>query len=75
MESSYNEVDLSIQRLFYWGAYADKYGGTVQVSGIYIRAFVYVVNYSVYRCHVYKVLTCTNINHIQIVNKADERET
>lgn len=25
------EVDLSIQRLFYWGAYADKYGGTVQV--------------------------------------------
>ena len=27
------EVDLSIQRLFYWGAYADKYGGTVQVRG------------------------------------------
>lgn len=26
------EVDLSIQRLFYWGAYCDKYGGTVQVS-------------------------------------------
>lgn len=26
------EVDLAIQRLFYWGAYADKYGGTVQVS-------------------------------------------
>ena len=25
------EVDLSIQRLFYWGAYADKYGGQVQV--------------------------------------------
>ena len=25
------EVDLAIQRLFYWGAYADKYGGTVQV--------------------------------------------
>lgn len=23
---------MSIQRLFYWGAYADKYGGTVQVS-------------------------------------------
>ena len=27
-----NEVDASIQRLFYWGAYADKYGGTVQVK-------------------------------------------
>lgn len=26
------EVDLAVQRLFYWGAYADKYGGTVQVS-------------------------------------------
>ena len=32
MTESLNEVDLSIQRLFYWGAYADKYGGTVQVS-------------------------------------------
>jgi aldehyde dehydrogenase (NAD+) len=28
------EVDLAIQRLFYWGAYADKYGGTVQVCGL-----------------------------------------
>ena len=27
------EVDLAIQRLFYWGAFADKYGGTVQVNG------------------------------------------
>ena len=26
------EVDIAIERLFYWGAYADKYGGTVQVS-------------------------------------------
>ena len=25
------EVDLSINRLFHWGAYADKYGGSVQV--------------------------------------------
>lgn len=33
MKSALNEVDLSIQRLFYWGAYADKYGGTVQVKG------------------------------------------
>merc|ERR1712118_55752 len=24
------EVDLSIQRLFYWASWADKYGGTVQ---------------------------------------------
>ena len=27
-----NEVDIAIRRLFHWGAYADKYGGTVQVS-------------------------------------------
>lgn len=32
LEESLHEVDLSIQRLFYWGAYADKYGGQVQVS-------------------------------------------
>ena len=32
MEEAKNEVDATIQRLFYWGAYADKYGGTVQVS-------------------------------------------
>ena len=31
MESSLEEVDLSIERLFYWSAYADKYGGNVQV--------------------------------------------
>ena len=31
IEECKREVDLSIQRLFYWGAYADKYGGQVQV--------------------------------------------
>lgn len=31
MESCVKEVDLSIQRLFHWAAYADKYGGGVQV--------------------------------------------
>ena len=25
------EVDLTLQRLFHWAAYSDKYGGTVQV--------------------------------------------
>eukprot|EP00057_Strongylocentrotus_purpuratus_P035130 XP_797815.1 PREDICTED: aldehyde dehydrogenase family 16 member A1 [Strongylocentrotus purpuratus] len=35
MKSALNEVDLSIQRLFYWGAYADKYGGTVQETTLY----------------------------------------
>ena len=30
--TAYEEVELTIQRLFHWGAYADKYGGTVQVS-------------------------------------------
>ncbi|CAL1546182.1 unnamed protein product [Lymnaea stagnalis] len=29
------EVDLSIQRLFYWAAYCDKYGGSVQESTFY----------------------------------------
>ena len=32
LEEAKKEVDTTIQRLFYWGAYADKYGGTVQVS-------------------------------------------
>ena len=31
IEECRREVNLSIQRLFYWGAYADKYGGQVQV--------------------------------------------
>jgi len=30
-EAGLCEVDLSIKRLFHWAAYADKYGGTVQV--------------------------------------------
>ncbi|XP_043915174.1 aldehyde dehydrogenase family 16 member A1 [Protopterus annectens] len=29
------EVDMSINRLFYWGAYCDKYGGTVQETLLY----------------------------------------
>jgi hypothetical protein len=32
VEEGEREVDLSIQRLFHWAAYCDKYGGTVQVS-------------------------------------------
>ncbi|XP_078481811.1 aldehyde dehydrogenase family 16 member A1-like [Ciona intestinalis] len=35
LENSFKEVDLSIQRLFYWGAYADKYGGNVQETTLY----------------------------------------
>ena len=31
-EQALQEVDLSIVRLFYWGAYADKFGGNVQVK-------------------------------------------
>ena len=31
-EAGLHEVDLSIKRLFHWAAYADKYGGSVQVS-------------------------------------------
>jgi len=29
------EVDLSIQRLFHWGAFCDKYGGTIQETTLY----------------------------------------
>ena len=32
---AHEEVQLAIQRLFHWGAYADKYGGTVQVILLY----------------------------------------
>lgn len=31
------EVDLAVQRLFHWGAYADKYGGTIQVCKNCVR--------------------------------------
>ena len=39
-----NEVDLSIQRLFHWGAYCDKYGGTVQVSYLRVVRLTYIYN-------------------------------
>jgi len=32
VEISASEVDKSIYRLFYWAAFADKYGGAVQVK-------------------------------------------
>jgi len=28
------EVDAAIERLFHYGAYADKYGGSVQVQAV-----------------------------------------
>lgn len=34
-ENCLEEVDLSIERLFYWAAYCDKYGGTVQVRLVF----------------------------------------
>lgn len=30
-QEALQEVDLSVQRLFYWAAYSDKFGGVVQV--------------------------------------------
>ena len=36
IEDSRREVDLSIERLFHWGAYCDKYGGSVQVMSFKI---------------------------------------
>jgi aldehyde dehydrogenase (NAD+) len=34
-EQAVEEVRLSIERLFYWAAYADKYGGVVQETPLY----------------------------------------
>jgi hypothetical protein len=46
------EVDLAVQRLFYWGAYADKYGGTVQVWQSLLRLCIHNFNLprDVYLC-------------------------
>ncbi|XP_052089947.1 aldehyde dehydrogenase family 16 member A1-like [Mytilus californianus] len=35
MDDCRTEVDLSVQRLFHWGAYCDKYGGSVQETTLY----------------------------------------
>ncbi|TRY72413.1 hypothetical protein TCAL_03960 [Tigriopus californicus] len=35
MADALSEVDKSVQRLFYWASYADKYGGTVQETQLY----------------------------------------
>eukprot|EP00118_Oscarella_pearsei_P025258 m.307845 g.307845 ORF g.307845 m.307845 type:complete len:868 (+) comp42934_c0_seq1:915-3518(+) len=35
MVDAREEVSLAVQRLFHWGAYADKYGGTVQETTLY----------------------------------------
>ena len=35
MEAALEEVDKAIQRLFFYGAYADKYGGSVQETTLY----------------------------------------
>ncbi|XP_074658952.1 aldehyde dehydrogenase family 16 member A1-like [Tubulanus polymorphus] len=35
LESCLEEVDLAVRRLFYYGAYADKYGGTIQETTLY----------------------------------------
>ncbi|KAG8140438.1 hypothetical protein E2320_003145 [Naja naja] len=34
-EKALMEVDISVQRLFYWAAYSDKYGGVVQETTLY----------------------------------------
>ncbi|XP_065188322.1 aldehyde dehydrogenase family 16 member A1-like [Sycon ciliatum] len=35
MQSALKEVDQSIERLYHWGAYADKFGGSVQETTLY----------------------------------------
>ena len=43
LEEGRKEVDASIQRLFHWGAYCDKYGGSVQVKSI-CASNTYILN-------------------------------
>lgn len=33
------EVEVSVSRLFHWAAYADKYGGNVQVGNLFFIVF------------------------------------
>ncbi len=48
------EVDLSIQRLFHWAAYCDKYGGTVQV-----RKLRFLLKLGPHVCiYIYSKVTC-----------------
>ena len=50
IEDSRREVDLSIERLFHWGAYCDKYGGSVQVmsqKSFITRIFLLVATFVV----------------------------
>ncbi|ELT96808.1 hypothetical protein CAPTEDRAFT_177352 [Capitella teleta] len=35
LDEGRHEVDLAVERLFYWGSYADKYGGEVQETTLY----------------------------------------
>uniref|UniRef100_A0A4W3IE37 Aldehyde dehydrogenase domain-containing protein n=1 Tax=Callorhinchus milii TaxID=7868 RepID=A0A4W3IE37_CALMI len=35
LEQARQEVDLCVERLFHWGAFCDKYGGTVQETPLY----------------------------------------
>ncbi|XP_067674449.1 aldehyde dehydrogenase family 16 member A1-like [Haliotis asinina] len=35
LDAGRQEVDLAVQRLFYWGAYCDKYGGAIQETTLY----------------------------------------
>ena len=45
VEECREEVDMSIRRLFHWGAYADKYGGQVQVMLVlYLLRKMVVIN-------------------------------
>ncbi len=53
------EVDASIRRLFHWGAYADKYGGQVQVRSLcknanctlhvhWLKHYVVIINFCLF---------------------------
>ena len=57
LENCRQEVDMAIQRLFHWGAYADKYGGIVQVSLNNLPDRLQVANQAVFlSCCVFSLL-------------------
>ena len=74
MEECKTEINMSIQRLFHWGAYCDKYGGTVQVLKFIIKMILVsskeslnsdIQQFQQYQCHtsdvkiVFIIFLCT----------------
>ena len=46
LQNGLEEVQKSVERLFYWAAWADKFGGTVQETQIYGTVIKVIVTIS-----------------------------